>query len=116
MVNMTNIFIGFVLFFVGQAMIWFQTNSQFIWKWPKDHPFIMAMCGIPISYLLIIATKYVVNGFGGILWPGRLIGFGAGMIVMAICTYFMMGEGITNKTAVSLVLAITLVLIQVFWK
>lgn len=113
---MHNILIGFVLFIVGQAMIWFQTNSQFIWKWPKDHPFIMAMCGIPISYILIIATKYVVEGFDGLLWPGRLVGFGAGMIVMAVCTYAMMGEGITTKTLVSLILAVTLVLIQVFWK
>ena len=35
---------------------------------------------------------------------------------MAICTYAMMGEGITTKTLVSLILAVTLVLIQVFWK
>ena len=113
---MHNILIGFVLFFIGQAMIWFQTNSQFIWKWPKDNPMLIALCGIPISYILIIATKYVVQGFDGLLWPGRLVGFGAGMIVMAVCTYVMMGEGITTKTIISLILAVTLVLIQVFWK
>jgi hypothetical protein len=77
---------------------------------------IMALCGIPISYILIIATKYVVQGFDGLLWPGRLVGFGSGMVVMAFCTYYFMGEGITVKTMLSLVLALTLVLIQVFWK
>ena len=97
-------------------MIWFQTNSQFIWEWPKDNHIIMALCGIPISYILIIATKYVVNGFDGLLWPGRLLGFGSGMIVMVFLTYYYMGEGISTKTLVSLCLSTVLVMIQILWK
>ena len=97
-------------------MIWFQTNGQFVWPWAKENPMLMALIGFPISYILIIATKYVVAGFDGLLWPGRLVGFGTGMIVMAILTYCYMGEGITTKTLISLVLATTLVFIQVFWK
>ena len=97
-------------------MIWFQTNGQFVWPWAKENPMLMALIGFPISYILIIATKYVVAGFDGLLWTGRLVGFGSGMIVMAILTYCYMGEGITTKTLVSLVLATTLVFIQVLWK
>ena len=97
-------------------MIWFQTNGQFVWPWAKENPMLMALIGFPISYILIVATKYVVAGFDGLLWPGRLVGFGTGMIVMAILTYCYMGEGITTKTLISLVLATTLVFIQVFWK
>jgi hypothetical protein len=114
--NLQGIAFGFLLFLIGQAMIWFQTNSQFIWQWPKDNPALMALCGIPISYILIIATTHVVNGFEGLLWPGRLVGFGSGMIVMAILTWSMMGEGISTKTLVSLILAVVLVLIQILWK
>jgi len=113
---LNNILAAIILFTIGQAMIWFQTNGQFIWPWAKEHPWIMAMCGLPISYLLIIATKYIVAGFDGLLWPGRLVGFGTGMVVMAILTYCYMGEGINTKTLVSLFLATTLVFIQVFWK
>ena len=113
---MNNIFIGFLLFLLGQTMIWFQTNSQFLSKWAKEHTMIVALCGIPISYILIVATRYVVAGFDGLLWPGRLVGFGSGMIVMAICTYIMMGEGISDKTIISLILSTVLVLIQIFWK
>ena len=76
----------------------------------------MALLGFPISYILIIATKYIVAGFDGLLWPGRLVGFGTGMIIMGILTWFMLGEGISTKTLVSLFLAITLVMLQVFWK
>ena len=97
-------------------MIWFQTNGQFVWPWAKENPMLMALIGFPISYILIVATKYVVAGFDGLLWPGRLVGFGTGMIVMAILTYCYMGEGISTKTLVSLCLATVLVMIQVFWK
>ena len=113
---MNNILAAIILFTIGQAMIWFQTNGQFVWPWAKENPILMALIGFPISYILIIATKYVVAGFDGLLWPGRLVGFGTGMIVMAILTYCYMGEGITTKTLISLVLATTLVFIQVFWK
>ena len=113
---MNNILAAVILFTIGQAMIWFQTNGQFVWPWAKENPILMALIGFPISYILIVATKYVVAGFDGLLWPGRLVGFGTGMIVMAILTYCYMGEGITTKTLISLVLATTLVFIQVFWK
>ena len=113
---MNNILAAVILFTIGQAMIWFQTNGQFVWPWAKENPMLMALIGFPISYILIVATKYVVAGFDGLLWPGRLIGFGTGMVVMAILTYCYMGEGITTKTLISLVLATTLVFIQVFWK
>ena len=113
---MNNILAAIILFTIGQAMIWFQTNGQFVWSWAKDHPWTMSLLGFPISYVLIIATKYIVTGFDGLLWPGRLMGFGSGMIVMAILTWCILGEGISTKTLVSLVLATTLVFIQVFWK
>ena len=70
----------------------------------------------PISYGFIWGTTYIVEHFNGELWPGRLIGFGIGAICFGIMTYWYMGEGITAKTAVSLILAITLVLVQIFWK
>ena len=111
-----NVLYAIILFAIGQVMIWFQTNSQFVWPWAKEHPWIMALWGLPISYLLIIAPKYVEVGFDGLLWPGRLLGFGLGMITMAILTYYYMGEGINLKTMTSLILATGLVCVQVFWR
>ena len=111
-----NILIGIILFVITHIIIWFQVNGQFVWPWAKDHPWTMAVLGLPISYVLIIATKYVVAGFDGLLWPGRLLGFGLGMIIMAILTWYILGEGISTKTLVSLTLAVTLVMLQVLWK
>jgi len=101
---------------VAQGMIWYQTNSQFFSDWVKERPLLMACLGIPISYILIYASRYVVAGFDGLLWPGRLIGFSTGMIIMAILTYVHLGESITVKTGVTLLLAFTIVMVQLYWK
>jgi len=107
---------GLLMYFITHIIIWFQVNGQFVWPWAKANPWLMSALGLPISYVLIVATKYIVAGFDGLLWPGRLVGFGSGMIVMAILTWCVLGEGISTKTLVSLALATTLVFIQVFWK
>ena len=111
-----NIAIAFILFFTAQALIWYQTNSQFFSNWAKERPLLMATMGIPISYILIYASRYVVSGFDGLLWPGRLIGFSTGMIIMAALTYIHLGEGITLKTGITLLLAFIIVMIQLYWK
>ncbi len=103
------------LFLIGQTLIWFQTNGQFINKWAKDHPFWMAcIFSIPISYAFIHATRLAVEYYGGLLWPSRLIGFACGMISFYILTYVIMGEGLTMKTSLTLALACLIILIQVF--
>ena len=76
----------------------------------------MAAAGWPISLILIYASRHVVAGFDGLLWPGRLVGFASGMFVMALFTYVHMGEAINMKTGVTLILAFAITLIQVFWK
>ena len=113
---MNNIITGILIFIITHIIIWFQVNGQFVWPWAKEHPWIMAILGLPISYALIIATKYIVVGFDGLLWPGRLVGFGLGMIVMALLTWHFMGEGLNTKTLASLLIATGLVCVQVFWK
>ena len=114
---MLKLLIGIILFLLGQALIWFQTNGQFFNSWAKENPLYMALIfSFPISYMFIYATTYVVEYFNGSLWPGRFIGFGMGMIAFSILTYVIMGEGITTKTFISLILATTLVALQIFWK
>lgn len=112
-----KLFWAFLLFMLGQFMIWVQTNGQFIWPWFKKHPILVAITtGSVISYIVIYATKLVVEHFDGLLWPGRFIGFASGMIVFAGLTWWFLGEGINFKTAISLVLAIALICVQIFVK
>ena len=114
---MSKIFMSIVLFFTGQTLIWFQTNGQFLWPWFKRNPLILSIVGgTTISYAFILATKFAVEHFDGLLWPGRFLGFALGITSYALLTWWLMGEGITYKTAVSLFLAIGIICVQLFWK
>ena len=106
-----QILLTIFLLFATQIIVWYQLNGQLVWKWAKDNPFLLSCLGIPISYLFILTTKLGYDGFGA-LWPIRLLGFATGMISFPIITYMMLGEGITVKTAISIVLSIIIMLLQ----
>ena len=116
MSNITKLITGTLLFLLGQTLVWYQINGQFLSEWIKNRPWLMSLLGIPISYVYIIATRDLVTAFNGELWPQRLIGFSMGMIAFAFLTWFHLNEALTLKTGVTLALAFTIVLIQVFWK
>ena len=110
------LFYSLLIFSITQISVWFQANGQFVWTWFKDNPLILSLFGIPISLGYIYATKYAFVAFEGLLWPGRLVGFAMGIVSFTILTNYFMGEGISPKVIVSLILALILVSIQVFWK
>ena len=84
--------------------------------WFRKNEIIVAAFGFILSFFYIWGTKYAVSGFNGLLWPARFIGFGVGMIIYAIGVSYFFNEGITTKTAISLVIALLLIAIQVLWK
>jgi len=107
---------GTLFFFFGQLIVWFQTNGQFIWPWFKKNPLIIALIGSVAGYMFIMGTKYVAAYYDGLIWPGRFIGFSSGILSFTILTWYFLGEGINVKTGISLLLAIALITIQIFWK
>ena len=114
---MNKLLLGFALFFIGQIGIWFQTNGQFVWPWFKKNPIIISVIfGTSISYILIYGTKFMAEHFDGLLWPGRFIAFGSGIISFTFLTWFFLDEGLTTKTIVSLLVAFSLIGIQLFWE
>jgi hypothetical protein len=106
-----EVIISICILFTTQIIVWYQLNGQLIWKWARDNPLLLACLGLPVSYLFITATKYGYSGFNE-LWPVRLIGFATGMISFPIITYFMLGEGITMKTGISMFLGMIIMLLQ----
>ncbi len=114
---MYNLIAAFCLIFLGQGIIWFQSNGQFLWKWWKENPLLISFTlGGVASYVFIKSTYHIVEYFDGLLWPGKFIGFAVGTMIFAILTWIFMDEPMTSKTAVSLVLALLIISIQIFWK
>ncbi len=107
---------GTLLFLFGQTLVWYQINGQFISTWMKEHPLAVSFLGVPISFVYIYATQHLVEAFDGDMWPQRLIGFSMGMIAFAFLTWVHLNQGITLKTAVTLALALAIVVIQIIWK
>jgi len=108
--------LGFIYFIVGQILIWFQSHLQFISSWSKDNPLLIAVPGVLVSYVSILATKHLAEAFDGLVWPSRLIGFGIGIILFSLLTWVLLGEKIEMKSAICVVLAFCILLIQLFWK
>ena len=107
------IVISIIVCLLCQILVWYQLNSQLVWEWAKGYKsmWIMSLLGIPISLLFWYATKWGYIGFGN-LWAVRFLGFATSMITFPIMTYFYLGETITLKTLVTILLAFIIMLLQ----
>jgi len=103
-----------LLYFLAQSLAWFQINGQFVHSWCKEHVFLMSLIGVPISYLFIKATDLTFRALESTVWPGRILTFACGIVVFTILTYALLGEAITWKTGVSLLLTCIIILLQIF--
>ena len=107
---MKGLIAGILLFLAGQILIWFQTNGQFVSEWVKKHPLIISVVGGPvISYMFIKATGLIAGHYGGLIWPGRFIGFSMGIMSFAFLTWWLMGEGINLKTTICISLSTAII-------
>ena len=104
-------FLGF--FVAGHILVWLQSNGQFIWKSFRDNIFFLCLMGVPMAYLFITATRMGYEAFDNKLWPVRILGFSIGTIVFSGMTYFCLGEGLTLKTCISLLLCLAIILVQI---
>ena len=114
--NYKYIMLSILIFLLGQIVVWIQVNGPIIWDWAKSYKFLLMLLGVPITWMFMEATRYAVLGFNGHFWPGRFLSFVAGIFIFTIMTYIFRNEAITLKTAISLCLALSLILIQIFWK
>ena len=101
------------IFLLNNILIWYQLNSQLVWDFWKTWKGITTalLMGIPITGLFYIATKIGYQGFGN-LWSVRLLGFATSMISFPIMTWLYLGETITLKTLVTILLAFIIMLLQ----
>ena len=101
------------IFILNNILIWYQLNSQLVWDWAKGAKsmWIMSLLGIPISLLFWLATKWGYIGFGN-LWAVRFMGFATSMMTFPIMTWLYLGEVITLKTIITILLAIIIMILQ----
>tara|TARA_Y100001937_G_scaffold73739_1_gene100313 strand:- start:79 stop:432 length:354 start_codon:yes stop_codon:yes gene_type:complete len=111
---MNKLVISILLLLISNLAAWWQLQGQILFKGSKfwDNPYWMSIVGIPIGFLFWWATKLSYEHFG-YTWNIRMMGFGVGTIVFGICSFFFLKEIPTLKTAICILLAIAIILIQV---
>ena len=107
------IILTILIFFMNNIMIWYQLNGQLVWDFWKTWKgiTIALLMGIPITGLFYLATKIGYQGFGT-LWPVRFMGFATSMMTFPIMTWLYLGEAITLKTLITILLAIIIMILQ----
>ena len=107
------IILTILIFFMNNIIIWYQLNGQLVWDFWKSWKGITVslLMGIPITALFWWATKIGYQGFGN-LWSVRFMGFATSMMTFPIMTWLYLGEVITLKTIITLLLAIIIMILQ----
>ena len=100
------------IFIIAQILIWLQTYGQYKWTWFSKNTWLLVICAMPISYLWIIGTRIGMDVFDNKSWSLRFIGFCTGIIVFAFLSRFILGEEMTIKTIISLILCFIIIIVQ----
>ena len=114
--NLNKLLIAFFLILVAQAITFYMVQGQFIFRQLKDNLVATIIMSIPAAICGFYATKFFVESFNGLLWPARIVGFAAGIIVFALLTYLHLKELPDTKTILSILLAGGIIAIQLFWR
>jgi len=110
-----NLIISFCLFTVGSIGHWYILYWQFKTpNWIKSPwPYLIAPV---LAFIWIVASNYGVKAFNGEMWSNRFIFFVTGIMVAAFLYPYHFGQPFTMKTTVQLLLALTIIVISLFWK
>ena len=111
---MNKLFMAMTMLVVTNIFAWFQLNGQFLKngpEWLKSKVFVF-LIGAPLGLAFWYATKWSYEYFG-FTWNIRLMGFGLGTAVFGILSWSLLDEVPTIKTIICLMLAASIVLIQV---
>ena len=111
-----NLIKGILWGVLGQVLSFLQLQGSVKFGWNKSHPILVYGGAVLGMYIFIQSVENFVEAYNGELWPSRLIGFGIGVIVFSTMSWLMFREPMTLKTIICLILAATLVTIQVAWK
>jgi hypothetical protein len=106
----------FLTYTASQVFTFFQLQGHLFNKWIKDNPMMMNLLGIPIGYLVIMASRQMIILWNGHTWPNRLIGFSLGVVIFTFLSQILLKEPFTLKTGLCLFLCFIILMIQIAWK
>ena len=113
---MNRLLTGIIYGIFGQVLSFLQLQGSIKYGWYTKYPIIILLSSIPASWFYLKSVEAFVANFDGQLWPSRLIGFGIGIIIFVTLSMILFKEPLTLKTITCLLLAASILLVQIFWK
>jgi len=106
-----------VLFLIGQGFGWFHLNSQFVWKWWEDRPFLpIFIFTVPAALCFWYGMRLAYAEMGEI-WGPRFLIFALSYFTFPALTWYFLNESMfTAKTMTCVTLSFAIMGIQLFWK
>jgi hypothetical protein len=114
--KMNRLLMGIIYGIFGQILSFLQLQGSIKYGWFQKYPIIVLLSALPTTWIYIKSVEHLVEWSDGQLWPSRLIGFGIGIIVFVSLSMILFKEPLTLKTLTCLMLAASILLVQIFWK
>jgi hypothetical protein len=114
--NYNKIIIGIIFGILGQIGTFLQLQGSYKYGWYENYKWIIILASVPLGWLYIQSVNSFIAGFGGQIWPSRLLGFGIGVIIFTLMSHYLFKEPLNVKNAVCLALGFTIVAIQLLVK
>ena len=115
-INYAALALGILFGFLAQICTFFQLQGPMKYEWFKNNYWLTVLMGIPISMLFMESVRNMIAAYDGQMWPSRLIGFSIGAVVFTWLSWLLFKEPLTLKTIVSLLFAVGILGVQIFWK
>ena len=114
--NYSKILLGVIFGIIGQVGTFTQLQVSYKYGWYEKYQWVVILASVPLGWLYIKSVNYFIAGFGGQIWPSRLLGFSVGIIVFTLMSHYLFREPLNIKNGVCLLLGFTILMIQLFVK
>ncbi len=111
-----KIFLGIMYGALGQVGTFLQLQGSYKYGWYEKYKWIVILASVPLGWIYIKSVNSFIEGFGGEIWPSRLVGFGIGVIVFTLMSHYIFKEPLNIKNGMCLTLRFVIVCIQLFIK
>ncbi len=110
-----KLFYACCLFVIGQSLVWFQLNSQFVWEWWKGRALLVTLLySIPAGLCFWLGVKLAYEEMSEV-WGPRFLVFCMSYLTFPILTWWLMNESMfTTRTMVCIFLSFCIMGVQ-FW-
>jgi multidrug transporter EmrE-like cation transporter len=112
----SKVFLGILFGIIGQTGTFCQLQVSYKYGWYDKYPLLVILASVPLGWVYILSVNNFIQGFGGQIWPSRLVGFGVGVIVFTLMSHYLFKEPLDLKNAICLGLGLTIILVQLFVK